>query len=267
MRKVMNSKHPFRILLLVIIVALSLTAPAKNNRQDDDSRKAFLITRPKKPSKPVKRRPRPERIGLGYTLFQRDADGRPVRVDSSREFRTGDSVRLMIESNTDGWLYVFHAENGRDPKMIFPDARLRVGDNRISAHAPNEVPSSFEADSNFRWFRFKNQPATERLWLVVTKRLLSGVPVGKELFVHCQTKTCPWRPTETAWNRIEGATGIAAMVTQDRSFGQAQTIVEAEAIGRRDFGLPAGAPAPSVVKMNASAKDSMLVVKIDLIHK
>lgn len=251
----MNSKHPFHVLLLAIIVALSLTAPAKNNGQDDDSRKAFLITRPKKSAKPVKRRPRPERIGLGYTLFQRDADGKPVRVDSSREFRTGDSVRLMIESNTDGWLYVFHAENGRDPKMIFPDVRLRVGDNRILAHVPNEVPSSLEADPNFRWFHFKAQPATERLWLVVTRQPLSGVPVGKEL-----------RPAETAWSRIEGATEVAAMVSRDRSFGQAQTRDEAEAVSR-DFGLPSGAPAPSVVKMNASAKDSMLVVKIDLIHK
>ncbi len=263
----MNRKHPFRIVSLAIVVALSLPALAKKDGQDEDSRKAFLITRPKKPGKPVKRRPRSERIALGYTLFQRDADGRPVRVDPSREFRTGDAVRLMIESNTDGWLYIFHAENGRDPKMIFPDARLRVVDNRIIAHAPNEVPSSLEADPNFRWFHFKSQPATERLWLVVTREPLSGVPVGKELAAHCRIKTCPWQPAETAWNRIEGGTEVAALISQDRSFGQAQTRVEAEAIGRRDFGLPSGAPAPSVVKMNASAKDSMLVVKIDLIHK
>src|SRR5262245_57822823 len=50
-------------------------------------------------------------IGLGYTLFMRDAKGRGVRVEPAREFHNGDSVRISLEPNVDGYVYVFHAEN------------------------------------------------------------------------------------------------------------------------------------------------------------
>src|SRR5262252_1525708 len=46
-----------------------------------------------------------QRIGLGLTLFMRDSTGLAVRVDPTREFHSGDRVRVLLETNADGHLY------------------------------------------------------------------------------------------------------------------------------------------------------------------
>src|SRR6185295_9341789 len=48
------------------------------------------------------------RIGLGVTLFLRDSNGLAVRVDPEHVFRKGDRVRVLLETNTDGYLYIFN---------------------------------------------------------------------------------------------------------------------------------------------------------------
>src|SRR5437764_13624770 len=60
-----------------------------------------------------------EAIGLGYTLYLRDVNGRAVRVEPTREFHNGDRIRISLEPNIDGYLYVFHTEGDGAPEMIF----------------------------------------------------------------------------------------------------------------------------------------------------
>src|SRR5216110_778305 len=73
-------------------------------------------------------------IALGYTIFMRDVNGRAVRVDPGREFHNGDRIRISLEPNVDGYVYVFHTEGDGQPEMIFPDARLEGGENWVEAH-------------------------------------------------------------------------------------------------------------------------------------
>jgi len=42
-------------------------------------------------------------MGLGLTLFMRDSNGLALRTDPSHEFRKGDHVRFLIETNADGY--------------------------------------------------------------------------------------------------------------------------------------------------------------------
>src|ERR1041385_7375121 len=56
-----------------------------------------------------------EAIGLGYTLYLRDVNGRAVRVEPTREFHNGDRIRISLEPNIDGYLYVFHTEGDGAP--------------------------------------------------------------------------------------------------------------------------------------------------------
>ncbi|HKX27534.1 MAG TPA: DUF4384 domain-containing protein [Blastocatellia bacterium] len=261
----MNFKYYGGLIILAFALTLSADAQTPERGGADEVRTAFLITRPK--GKRV--RPRsPGPLGLGYTIYQRDADERPVRVTASQEFRQGDAIRLMIESNTDGYLYVFHAENGQNQRMIFPDPRLNGGLNRVTAHVPYEVPSSREANPKFRWFHFDDRAAMERLYLVVTRRPLPGVLIGGALVDHCRStpESCPSKPTDLTWNRIEAGAETATLISQAQTTGQEQTAVEREAI-TRGLGLPSGAPAPSVVKLSSSAKTTLLTVAVEVVHK
>jgi hypothetical protein len=207
-------------------------------------------------------------IGLGYTLYQREAGNRAVRVNASQVFRAGDALRLLIESNSDGYLYIFNAGNGRAPKMIFPDTRLKKGANRIAAHVPQEVPSSKEPDPLDRWFVFDEQAGTESLYLVVTRKPLTGVPIEKELVAYCgfNANGCPWQPSTAAWNLIAAASNVPPRLSVSQETRQEISKAELESI-EREIGLPPKAPAPSVVQVNASTSQALLVAVIELIHQ
>lgn len=208
-------------------------------------------------------------IGLGYTLFMCDADGRGVRVEPGHEFHNGDRVRISLEPNIDGYLYVFHTENDGAPEMIYPDMRLDGGDNSIEAHVPFEVPSSEESDSRLHWLTFYGNGGTEHLYIVVTREPLKDVLAGDELVAFCATNKdkCPWHPSTEVWDRVMRDTARSNIrVVTAKQFGQAQTDTEKVAT-TRGLGLDQSAPQPSVIRINASTTDPMLVTVLDLIHK
>jgi hypothetical protein len=207
-------------------------------------------------------------LALGYTLYMRDANGDAVRVDPSREFHNGDRVRIALEPNTDSYLYVFHTENSSQPEMIFPDARLNGGDNFIEAHVPTEIPSSQEQNERLRWFTFYGQPATERLYIVITREPLPLVPTGAALVNYCQSNKdgCPWHPASQIWGQVQKEMSTRVRVTKEKNYGQSQTTREREAT-TRGFGLDQSAPAPSVIRMNATSNAPVLVTALDLVHQ
>ena len=284
----MNSKPFVCGAIAVLLFASANNFLAQEGKDADGARSAFLESRKKKPA-PVRRpkaggRPssqadRPSRpgkgysnlvnaIGVGYTIYRRRNYEDPVTVSPSTIFYHGDAIRIVLEPNTDGYLYVFHTENGQRAEMIFPDARLNGGVNRISAHVPYEVPSSKESDARFRWFYFDTMPATERLYIVVTRNPLYGVPTAGELVSYCRTysRRCPWRPVSDVWELIKRSLDAPVRASVREEFNEEQASVEREAIDR-GLGLPKGAPQPSVVRVSVSPGAVLLVTMVELIHR
>ncbi|HEY0077223.1 MAG TPA: DUF4384 domain-containing protein [Pyrinomonadaceae bacterium] len=227
--------------------------------------------------------PAPGSIGLGYTLYMRDASGGAVRVDPARSFRAGEQIRIALETNSDGYLYIFHTENGSNPQMLYPDVRLNGGTNAVRAHVPYQVPSSLND-----WFKFDANAATERLYIVVARKPLAGIPFGEELKRLIAERTeadaqasveqlaagcsrnpepCVWRPTPTLWAQVSKASSEPAVLEKSTvELGQLQTSNEREATVR-GISLSQDEPAPSVVRMSASSNSNLLVTVIDLVHK
>jgi hypothetical protein len=238
-------KLRFIVCALVLISATCGVYLASAQQPDEDVRGAFISSRPKTtnanaPSGRRRTPPRktntsttpaknvntgnpgtgqvtvsPERrptsaIALGYTIYMRDVNGRAVRVDPAREFVNGDRIRISLEPNVDGYVYVFHTENNGPPQMIYPDARLEGGGNWIEAHVPVEIPSSLETDERLRWFQFYGNPGVERLYVVVTREPLADVPFGEALVNLCTANKdkCPWRPPVQAWAELQQASKL-----------------------------------------------------------
>jgi len=206
----------------------------------------------------------PTAIGLGYTLYMRDENGNAMRVDPSREFRAGDRIRLALETNTDGYLYIFHTENNGEPQMLYPDIRLEKGDNRIEAHVPYEIPWNEPGVEN--WFKFDANPASERLYIVVTREPLPGIPTETALVNYCGQNRCPWRPPVGLWAQVKANGQAKVGIVKSSSYGQKQTQTEQVAV-TRGLGLDQSAPEPSVIRMNASTTLPILVTAVDLIHR
>ena len=290
-----------KLIILVSVLSILFGVFIVSAQQDEDVRGAFLDSRPKTtntnaPPRNNRRRPSNANanasagvkmktnsgpgtktasvkttyaaIGLGYTMFMREAAGRSIRVNPSREFRTGDRIRLALEPSVDGYLYIFDSEDGGVPKMIYPDVRLNGGDNWMEAHVPVEIPSSEEADERLRWFEFYGQPGSDRVYIVLTREPLPLVPTGDALVAFCAAKEnkCPWEAPTAAWAQIDGARNAQVKVATTDNFGQAQTERERVAT-TRGLGLDQSVPAPSVIRMNASTSAPILVTVLDLIHK
>jgi Domain of unknown function (DUF4384) len=268
----MKSSYFTGVAAVIFLICLASAALAQR-KDDEEVVRNFVSTRDRVVTRRSKSKsrgqPRPtRRIGLGYTLFKRGPRDAAVRVSTGHEFRGGDAVRFMVESNITGYLYVFHVENDGPAKMIFPDARLEGGNNAVKAHVPREVPSSSEEDPEFRWFHFNQAVAIERFYLFVTREPLPDVLTEEQLAAFCRDdpEACPWRPSATQWKQLLAAADTTARESQSRKFGQAQTPVERDHI-RRDVGLPPGAPSPAKVKMNISPQAGIIMMNVDLIHK
>ena len=144
-------------------------------------------------------------MGLGLTLFMRDSNGLAVRVDPDHVFHKGDRVRVLLETNTDGYLYIFNTTNDGPAVMIYPDADLDEAGNYLQAHVPFEIPTSQSTEERLRWFAFDETGGTERLFFVFTREPLSGIPIEDELIALCKgsKENCPVKPSNEMWAGVQ----------------------------------------------------------------
>jgi len=291
------------IIFLSLLIALAGFGTVQAlAQQDEDVRGAFLTTRPKaapKTNKPGptnklnRRRPKPvppdpgpspvvkkddktqtpakvnvPRMGLGLTLFMRDSNGLAVRTDPSHEFRKGDHVRFLIETNADGYLYVFNTTDGGRPVMLYPDPELDEAGNYFQAHVPFEIPSSVAAEERLRWLTFDAHPGAEKLYFVFTREPLATVPIEDDLITFCRDNEakCPWHPGSEIWAQIQNELNEPVQGAKAAGLGSAQTSAEHQA-ATRGIGLNRDDPEPSLIMLTASTIKSVLVAAVDLIHK
>ncbi len=232
-------------------------------KAETSEKPATSSSKPSTPTTPVNAR----RIGLGVTLFMRDSNGSAVRVDPNHVFRKGDRVRVLLETNSDGYLYIFNTTNDGAATMIYPHADLDEAGNYLQAHVPFEIPSSSSADERLRWFTFDEVAGTERLFFVFTREPLSGVPIEDDLIALCREskERCPVRPSSEVWAVVQKEMQEPLKTDKTQQFGATQTATEQQATAR-GLGLSKDDPPPSLV-MIASSPRPTLVATLDLIHK
>lgn len=240
------------------------TTPGPNKPPDKTSGKpgpSKPTPSPSEPSTPVNAR----RLGLGVTLFMRDSNGLAVRVDPDHVFRKGDRVRVLLESNTDGYLYIFNTTDDGPASMIYPDASLDEAGNYLQAHVPFEIPTSLGAEERLRWFAFDDVAGTEHLFFVFTREPLQGIPIEDDLIAFCRDSKCPVQPNAEVWAAVQKNLQEPLKTDKSAGFGKAETSSEQQAASR-GIGLAKEDPQPSVVMM-ASSHRATLVATLDLIHK
>lgn len=213
-------------------------------------------------------KPKAQKMGLGLTLFARDANGLAVRADPSRVFRSGERVRVLLETNTDGYLYIFNTTDGGKPVMIYPNAELDEGGNYIQSHVPFEIPASTASEERLRWFTFDQDAGAERLFFVFTRDPLPLIPTEDDLINYCKQGEgrCPIKPEAGLWVKIQTELSAPVQIAKSERYGKAQTTIEHDAT-TRGLGLSKEDPEPSLVMMRASTDANVLVAMLELIHK
>lgn len=207
------------------------------------------------------------RMGIGLTLFMRDSNGLAIRTDPSHVFQKGDRVRVLLETNADGYLYIFNTTNNGPAVMLYPNPELDEAGNYLQAHVPFEIPSTMAVEERLRWLVFDENAGDERLFFVFSREPLAGVPLEDDLINLCRdTKdACPWRPGAEVWSAVQKEMAQPLKTDKAKRYGVAETPREQQATSR-GLGLAKNDPEPSLIMM-ASSSGGTLVTTLDLIHK
>jgi hypothetical protein len=204
-------------------------------------------------------------LALGYTVLMKDGSGRLSFVDAGHEFKTGDSIAIALETNADGYLYLFNASDGRNPELLFPNAQLDGGTNTLQAH----TRATFPADLSFD-FRFTDPAAKEHLFVVFSRQPLAGIPVGAALVEFCgaNVEDCAWKPPTSLWESLRGgAKGQGIVEAKNTQLAQLQSQPVMPQTLQRGLKVKREDPKPAVVRVNNSPDADILITEIVLIHK
>jgi len=106
-------------------------------------------------------------LGIRYSLLQR-VDASSVEVDADTIFHSGDRIRLRVDVNTSGYLYIISRGSSGNWKPLFPSSEIAGGDNRVQKGIQYEIPSGYV-------FTFDEQPGKEKLFLVFSRQPVSDL--------------------------------------------------------------------------------------------
>jgi hypothetical protein len=104
--------------------------------------------------------PRPA-LGLRYTILKKSGDAQ-AEASTDAVFHAGDRIRLAVEANDDGYLYVVNRGSSGTWKLLFPSPEIKNGDNRIQRRVRYEVPAGYT-------FTFDEQAGEEKLFIVLAR--------------------------------------------------------------------------------------------------
>lgn len=101
-------------------------------------------------------------LGLRYGILKRSSTGQE-EVDPGAVFHAGDRIRLSIEVNDPGYLYIVNRGSSGAWNVLFPSAEIAGGDNRVQPGVRYEIPSGYT-------FTFDERAGEEKLFIVLSRQ-------------------------------------------------------------------------------------------------
>lgn len=108
-----------------------------------------------------------EYMGITYWVELVAKDGQKKRVTTDRVFRSGDRIKLHVQTNRDGYLYLVNTGSTGRSHMLFPHPGMGPGTNAVRASMDYEIPYA-------SYIRFDENPGEEILLI-----MLSPAPMGE----------------------------------------------------------------------------------------
>lgn len=102
-------------------------------------------------------------LGLRYSIVKSTGGGQAVEVDPDTVFHSGDRIRLNIQSNDRGYLYIVMRGSSGRWSLLFPSKEILEGNNLIEKEKQYEIPLGSV------WFAFDEQAGVEKLFLVLSR--------------------------------------------------------------------------------------------------
>ena len=117
------------------------------------------------PAQAVADKPEAIPLGMRYAVLKRDASGKYAEVDPESTFHSGDRIRLEVQSNSTGYLYVVAQGSSGNWQVLFPASQVDNGSNLVHRGETRQVPGG-----NAGQFFFDEQAGTEKLFFILTRQ-------------------------------------------------------------------------------------------------
>lgn len=101
-------------------------------------------------------------LGLKYSVLKRGPGGEFEEVDKDSNFTAGDHIRVGVEVNDSGYLYVVAQGSSGIWTVMFPTAEFDGGDNRVRPEQQYNIPKTS--------FLFDSRPGTEKLFVILSRQ-------------------------------------------------------------------------------------------------
>jgi hypothetical protein len=101
-------------------------------------------------------------LGIRYSILKREGAS-STEISPDVVFRAGDRIRLRVEANDNGFLYIVHRGSSGVWKPLFPSSQIAEGSNRIEKGKSYEIPSGYV-------FTFDEQAGEEKLFIVLSRQ-------------------------------------------------------------------------------------------------
>lgn len=195
-------------------------------------------------------------LGLRYSLLKRTASG-VEEVDTATEFRAGDRIRLSVEVNDPGYLYIVNRGSSGAWTVLFPSAEIAGGDNHVLPGRRYEIPSGYT-------FTFDETPGEEKLFVVVARRPEADL----EKLIYKLGETGAPQPQQTQPKLM-----LAANISRidDMLVGRLRNAYSRDLIIEKvDDKVPVNSrpPEKAVYTVNPSVRsDARVIADITLIHR
>ena len=170
---------------LIAVAVLALIAPGLVEAQKQGAPlwySVVTVNRVKKPDrKPAHPAPRVQKaalLTLQWHVLKRTGDDSQEEADTTREFQTGDKLKLAITANQNGYLYIVNQPHGKDGVLLFPDLRINKGMNYVVRDKEYIVPSycpDFD-DPKDCWFQMVPPAGTETLLVIFSRDKITTLP-------------------------------------------------------------------------------------------
>lgn len=102
-------------------------------------------------------------LGLRYSILKYAGDDDFVEVDPDLVFRSGDRIRLRVQVNDSGYLYIVTQGSSGNWRVLFPNTEYDSGNNHVVRGRSYDIPGRTR-------FVFNEQPGTEKVFLVLSRK-------------------------------------------------------------------------------------------------
>jgi len=196
-------------------------------------------------------------LGFRYTVqVVNQTTGKATAVDPDREFQKGECVRMEVESNQSGYLYVLSKQSSGGWMALFPSSEMpdetNVADPGVKVRAPKDY-----------CFEISDPPGTETLFVVLSRSPRDFFDLYDAIKSPANVPASNAKAPSAAVQMASAGVMNSAVEKMAKNFGTRDLVIK-KVVPTAD----PKEPDYSVYVVNGSDKPSATVVKkIEIKHK